>query len=319
MTSYESHQVAWETQASVRTKSRVILQSPGHDLFPIVKQPICAHPLIQELGSAAIQYILVQTAYKFMANIALIETLVVNHITTKIANNDFHILFPEKMQLDSLTIIVDESYHAYVARDYIMQLKNLTQIDPIEARTRTGLSTAIAQVDNSLSALAKEALELIAVCIAENSITQYLGQLMRSPDINNEFSQVTSDHLKDEGRHAIFFGKVLEFYWEAISECVKAEVAPVVPIFIENYLKFEDQKEYDRKILQALGLSERSVEKILHDTYVEYHKNLFLINPVARNVIKFIEKCGLLGHLTMRRAFDEYSSAQSNEPVNLNK
>src|SRR6056297_2995018 len=120
--SIEKLQTQWEGRATVRARPRRLLPDSNGYFFPKSRQPLCFHPLIQTLGSDAIDFILIQSAYKFMWDIAQIETNIVNEVAEKIANNRYPIPFPESLTFSALTVLVDESYHAYVARDFMNQL-----------------------------------------------------------------------------------------------------------------------------------------------------------------------------------------------------
>ena len=126
-----SLQHLWERRATVRSRpQRQLSENEGH-FYPISRQPLCSHPLVKNMGEDAIQFILIQSAYKFMWDIAQIETRLVNNVAEKIANDRFTVKFPEGMKFNGLTVLVDESYHAYVARDFMHQLYGATKVSPI--------------------------------------------------------------------------------------------------------------------------------------------------------------------------------------------
>ncbi|MDF3054350.1 MAG: hypothetical protein K0Q74_257 [Gammaproteobacteria bacterium] len=303
-TPYKSHQAIWETHSSVRKKPRAIVFEEDC-YYPIQKQPLCIHPFMQKLGDQAVNYVLIQSAYRFMFNIARIETDIINVAATKIANNALHVKFPDEMCLDAYTIIVDEAYHAYVAFDFILQMKTVTGIMPlVDENEKSALCCAINHIAPTLEGKLKESFELIAVCMAENSITHELAALMKMENINKAFEAVTSDHLRDEGRHSSYFAKILKYYWAQLDDAIKDKLVFILPIFLEKYIASDDEEKFSNKILQSLFLSDADINQILMDTYFPYGEgNLFQVSPVAKNVLALFEKCHLLDHPGMREVF----------------
>lgn len=293
---YKSHQSQWEQAASVRTKPKIVLtKDEKGPWYPIEKQPICIHSLIQDLGQEAIEFILIQSAYRFMQGIAEIETVVVNRIAMAIANNDFHIPFTQQHSLDALTVIIDETYHAYVANDFILQLEHVSGVPPLPATNQTSLTKAVDRFANELNTPAKSSFELIAVCLAENSITNALGGLLNDVEIHPGFLQVTRDHLADEGRHSVFFTNVLSYYWQHVSTPIRQEIAHILPYFIHDYLIDEEQWQYNIRILEALGLNASQIEIVLTESCIDYKDTSLLhFNPMLKPILHVLRKTQVL-------------------------
>jgi hypothetical protein len=122
--SYRSKVDRWDKVASVRSRPRRFIgenNTAGY-YYPIARQPLCIHPLVQGRGEEDIKFILIQTAYKFMRDIAFVETEIINNTAQKIYSNRFSFKFPLELRLDILSVIIDEAYHAYVALDFIHHL-----------------------------------------------------------------------------------------------------------------------------------------------------------------------------------------------------
>lgn len=76
---------------------------------------------------------MIQSLYKYSNDIASIETRVVNEIILKaISDNIEGTSLTDNQKLSLYTIMIDESYHAYVAFDAMMQIRKETNIKPLE-------------------------------------------------------------------------------------------------------------------------------------------------------------------------------------------
>lgn len=215
----------WEKNSTVRNRPRRLLINDGSKyFFPITEQPLCLHPLIDSLGEETKHYVLVQSAYVFMQNIFINETEVVSKIARKIIQGKTQISFPEEMYQNLLTVIIDETYHAYVANDFIHQVSNATKMKPIGFSEESSLTRAIHLIKNTLPPHCRFLFEIIAVCIAENSITKELIVTIKDPEVNSFFNEINIDHLADEGRHCGIFFELLAHLWKEMTEDIKKKV-----------------------------------------------------------------------------------------------
>lgn len=303
---YSSYQHHWERRATVRSRPRrLLIKNEGH-FFPLSRQPLCCHQLVKLLGDSAIAFILIQSAYKFMWDIALIETKIVNEVAEKIANDGFSIHFPSPLKCDALTVLVDESYHAYVARDFMAQLESLTNIPPIDAVAEpTGLYIALQQCFERLSPKHRELFQLVAISIAENSITSDLVALNKDgdDDINSVFYQVNQDHMVDEARHSKIFEAILRYTWSVMSVEERMSIANELPRFLREYLDIRYQRAFNRAILEDLGLQQEDIEQVINDTHIEYTDNFQMVNPIVSNVIQFFTRAGIFESEAIREIF----------------
>ena len=73
-------QEKWESRATVRSRPRNVFDSSNSGYFyPMSRQPIAIHPLLQKMGDEAIQFLLIQSLYKYSNDISKIETKIVNN------------------------------------------------------------------------------------------------------------------------------------------------------------------------------------------------------------------------------------------------
>ena len=127
---YQSNLPIWDRKSSIRSRPRRILkpEQKTEYFYPLSRQPLAIHPLIKVRGEEAVRFVLTHTVYKFMHDIAVLETEVVNKGALIIAHDHLKLNFPQAMRHDALSIIIDEAYHAYVAIDYLKQVEEITGI-----------------------------------------------------------------------------------------------------------------------------------------------------------------------------------------------
>lgn len=86
---------------------------------------------------------MIQSLYKFINDVVIFETEIVDKTARSIAKDNFAIRFPFACRYDAMTVVVDEDYHALVAMDFMQQTIALTGIQPIELPLEIELSRAI--------------------------------------------------------------------------------------------------------------------------------------------------------------------------------
>ncbi|XVN43555.1 MAG: diiron oxygenase [Candidatus Rickettsia vulgarisii] len=249
ITQYKSNFVIWDRKASIRSRPRRILEETEklQSFFPISRQPIAIHPIIQKMGQSTISYILIQTVYKFMHDIAILETEMVNKGALIVANDHLNINFPAELRHDASSIIIDEAYHAYVAIDYINQVKQLTGVQPIEVLKKTSVINAVNFIKSKLDQALHDKFELIAVCIGEHVLTKDLISIGKDQNVGEFFQNIMADHVLDEGRHANIFAFILQYFWNWLPTQNKDILGPILLEFMREYLRLDIQQEYDKK------------------------------------------------------------------------
>lgn len=304
---YTSKLPQWNKFSSVRSRPRRLLEGNPRDYFyPIQRKPICAHPLVQKLGEDKIQFILLQSAYKFMQDIAFVEVQLINNTATKIYNGSLRYVFPTSIRYDLLSIIVDESYHAYVALDFIDQLQRHTEIKMLDTSIEVELLQSIEKFIHLFSENdSREVFEIIAICIGENTLTKELFNIKSSSNINKIFHHVMSDHMIDEGRHSDIFSIILRELWQRIPETFKLKIAEILPEFIIDYLKPDLHIRFDRLLLNAVGLNDTETQQVINETYTEHSsKTLKMKNPIFENIIKVLTRARLFEHQPTKLQFE---------------
>ena len=86
---------SWYKHAAIRTKDPILLKTDSTlPLFPEELLPLCQHPLIAESQNLAKEYILTQTCYKYLQEICITETDVVNPTSLNIAYGNVPVQLP---------------------------------------------------------------------------------------------------------------------------------------------------------------------------------------------------------------------------------
>lgn len=308
MHEYKSYIDDWDNNASVRSKPRKLIieeDLEGKLLYPTARQPILAHPIILKQSEEVRNYILIQSMYKYLNDIANIEKDVINNCCYKICKNRFNIKFPASVRQDALSIIIDESYHAYVALDFMMQVEDLTKIAAISLPEITSLSLTLGMLLEELPEQQRYNFELISICIAEHALTTDLIAVARSKEISRQFYFLMHDHVMDEARHASFFSNLLKNFWGALDNESHTILGSKLPKLIIGYFDPKIQKVFDRKILEETNeLSEEEIEKIINDTHFEENSGVGDNNIIKNQMINLLKSAGVLDHQYTREQFE---------------
>lgn len=286
----------WDRYASVRSHPRKKFTLEGDNatryFYPPNKQLILLHPLVDALGEEAKQFILIQSLYKYSNDIEMTETEVVNPMASLIANDRLPLTFDVQLQQIATSILTDESYHALVASDSISQVEELTKVAPISLIMETELSRAIKQIKKQLPSTYHLIFELIAVCVAENTLTKELVYMQDDKDVNTVFQHIVKEHLVDEARHSAYFQYILQETWRMIDEDSKQAMIEIIPPFLSLYLGNNLQKEFDKNILVSLHFTAAQIEQIINDTHQGF--KVTKDHPMIKNILIHFDRAGLL-------------------------
>lgn len=303
---YEGRSPHWEKTSSIRVRPRRVFkrQSIEEHLYPPSRQPLVFHPLVKTMGLIAIDTVLVHALYKFLNDIAHLETEIVCGTVLRVAGGATAMALPSPLRRDLLSVIVDEGYHAYVAVDVIDQVRALTGIEPIDLPREIQLGKAMAASRAELRPEDRDNFDLIAVCIAENSLTSELLNINRESGLNPTYHQVNGDHMVDEVRHSLIFRDVLKQLWRGLEASARIRLGSHLPVFIARYLASDIQRDFDRRILESLGMTADDTDRVIADTHLnlplaEYRK----VNPIVDRISALLDECGLFNDTAVAGAF----------------
>ncbi|ATE80346.1 MULTISPECIES: diiron oxygenase [Pseudomonas] len=302
---YQSFADAWESRATIRTRPRRVLENDDKLIYPLSRQPLVLSETFLRECPEQRDFALVQTLYKFINDVVIFETEIVDKTARSIAKNRFSVAFPFACRYDAMTVVVDEDYHALVAMDFMQQTVAMTGITPIELPDEIELSRAIPAAVALAPEHLRSAVELICVAIAENTVTGDVAAFAKDDTVKQSIKGLMADHLLDEGRHSGFWSRLVRIYWHTASEDDRQCIAQILPVFIGHYLTNDIQKSFDFRLIDALQISD-VVRQALKS---EVSGLAFPINrhhPLVANIVRFFRSSSLLDSPCVQSALSDY-------------
>ncbi|SNY15371.1 MULTISPECIES: diiron oxygenase [unclassified Pseudomonas] len=302
---YQSFADAWETRATIRTRPRRVLEDDERLIYPLSRQPLVLSETFLRECPQQRDFALVQTLYKFINDVVIFETEIVDKTARSIAKNRFAVAFPFACRYDAMTVVVDEDYHALVAMDFMQQTVAMTGIEPIELPTEIELSRAIPAAVALAPEHLRSAVELICVAIAENTVTGDVAAFARDDTVKPSIKGLMADHLLDEGRHSSFWARMVRIYWHTANDADRETIAQILPVFIGHYLTNDIQKSFDLRLIDALPVSE-AVRRSLKDEMAGLAFPINRHHPLVGNIVRFFHNSSLLDTPCVQHALRDY-------------
>ncbi len=305
---YLSFAEAWEGRATIRTRPRRIVENDEKLIYPLSRQPLVLSETFTRECPHLRDFALIQSLYKFINDVVIFETEIVDKTARSIAKDNFAIRFPFACRYDAMTVVVDEDYHALVAMDFMQQTIALTGIQPIQLPSEIELSRAIPAALALAPDHLRSAVELICVAIAENTVTSDVAAFARDDTVKQSIKGLMADHLLDEGRHSGFWARLVRIYWNAAPDEDRAVIARIMPAFIAQYLTNDIQKSFDFVLIEHLAVVE-PIKQALRD---ETQAMCFPINrhhPLVGNIVRFFKTSSMLDSTCVQRALADYLPA----------
>jgi hypothetical protein len=302
---YQSFADAWESRATIRTRPRRVLENDDKLIYPLSRQPLVLSETFLHQCPEQRDFALVQTLYKFINDVVIFETEIVDKTARSIAKNRFAFEFPFACRYDAMTVVVDEDYHALVAMDFMQQTIALTGITPIELPEEIELSRAIPAAVALAPEHLRSAVELICVAIAENTVTGDVAAFAKDDTVKQSIKGLMADHLLDEGRHSGFWARLVRIYWHSAGADDRQCIAQILPVFIGHYLTNDIQKSFDFRLIDALQINDAA----RHALKNEVSALAFPINrhhPLVVNIVRFFHSSSLLDSPCVQTALSDY-------------
>ncbi|MFJ2467386.1 diiron oxygenase [Pseudomonas sp. NPDC087615] len=302
---YQSFAEAWESRATIRTRPRRVLEDDQRLIYPLSRQPLVLCDTFLRECPQQRDFALVQTLYKFINDVVIFETEIVDKTARSIAKNRFAVPFPFACRYDAMTVVVDEDYHALVAMDFMQQTVAMTGIEPIQLPDEIELSRAIPAAVALAPEHLRSAVELICVAIAENTVTGDVAAFARDDTVKPSIKGLMADHLLDEGRHSSFWARMVRIYWHTAGQADRETIAQILPVFIEHYLTNDIQKSFDLRLIDALPINDAT----RHSLKSEMAGLAFPINrhhPLVGNIVKLFHNSSLLDTPCVQHALHDY-------------
>lgn len=302
---YQSFADAWETRATIRTRPRRVLEDDERLIYPLSRQPLVLSETFLRECPQQRDFALVQTLYKFINDVVIFETEIVDKTARSIAKNRFAVAFPFACRYDAMTVVVDEDYHALVAMDFMQQTVAMTGIEPIELPAEIELSRAIPAAVSLAPEHLRSAVELICVAIAENTVTGDVAAFARDDTVKPSIKGLMADHLLDEGRHSSFWARMVRIYWHTASDADRETIAQILPVFIGHYLTNDIQKSFDLRLIDALPVSD-AVRRSLKNEMAGLAFPINRHHPLVGNIVRFFHNSSLLDTPCVQHALRDY-------------
>ncbi|AWM89602.1 aminobenzoate oxygenase [Pseudomonas sp. 31-12] len=302
---YQSFADAWESRATIRTRPRRVLENDDKLIYPLSRQPLVLSETFLRECPEQRDFALVQTLYKFINDVVIFETEIVDKTARSIAKNRFAVAFPFACRYDAMTVVVDEDYHALVAMDFMQQTVAMTGITPIRLPDEIELSRAIPAAVALAPEHLRSAVELICVAIAENTVTGDVAAFAKDDTVKQSIKGLMADHLLDEGRHSGFWSRMVRIYWHTASEDDRQLIAKILPVFIGHYLTNDIQKSFDFRLIESLQISDATRQALKN----EISGMAFPINrhhPLVANIVRFFHSSSLLDSPCVQDALSDY-------------
>lgn len=310
---YESFADTWEERATIRTRPRRELEDDHRLLYPLSRLPLVLTATFQRECAHLRDFALVQGLYKFINDVVIFETEIVDRTARAIAKDRFGVRFPFACRYDAMTVAVDEDYHALVAMDFMQQAIALTGIEPVLLPAEIELSLAIPAALALVPDHLRDALELICVGIAENTLTNDVAAFARDDSVKPSIKGLMADHLLDEGRHSGFWVRLTRIYWRQAPEADRQLIATVLPVFIRHYLTNDIQKTFDLQLIAALDIAE-SVAAALREEVAGMDWPIGSQHPLLGNILRFFRNSSLLDSACVQEALADYLPSPRREP-----
>ena len=302
---YQSFADAWESRATIRTRPRRVLEDDERLIYPLSRQPLVLSETFLRECPQQRDFALVQTLYKFINDVVIFETEIVDKTARSIAKDRFAVPFPFACRYDAMTVVVDEDYHALVAMDFMQQTVAMTGIEPIRLPDEIELSRAIPAAVALAPEHLRSAVELICVAIAENTVTGDVAAFARDDSVKPSIKGLMADHLLDEGRHSSFWARMVRIYWYTANAADRETIAQILPVFIGHYLTNDIQKAFDLRLIDALPVSE-ATRRSLKDEMAGLAFPINRHHPLVGNIVKFFHNSSLLDAPCVQHALRDY-------------
>ena len=221
----------------------------------------------------------------------------------RIASDAFSYRFPTVYKNIALTVAVDESYHALVARDYMTDVETVTGLQPLPMPEGTDLRRAAAAAKALLPYQLRDGFDIITVSIAENTLTREIVELLRGQPDETPFGLTLREHLADEAQHCGYFLRLLRLYWSSLEDDERDALSEHLVPFIKTYLSTGTAEVFERSMLEAVGFSRDAAGHIVADVYGGF--SLATWHPMLASITDLLRGARILAHPAVSQSFAE--------------
>lgn len=277
----------WHQRASVRSRPSRDDDS-GHAglYFPPELFTPAGHPLVQELGPAAVDDLLIQRLYSYLSFTVELEEVAVIPVTSSLGRGLVQMELTTAMRSDAMKISTDEAYHSLFTFDLMTQITERTGVIP--DLPATPFIRPVAEfAPEGLSALSAALLPVMFAVVTETAITGILSGMPQDTRLPAIVRDVIRDHAEDEGRHHVYFRDLLRRNWPRLGPVQQRELGTIIPSMIAQFLA-PDVRQAHRLLLGA-GLRPAQAGAVLEDCYPRAERVRITQKASAQTVGYFLE------------------------------
>jgi len=296
------YQEKWESRGSIRTRPRKFIDfnQKGY-FFPENKQPLLLNSDIINLGQEVKETVLLQSFYKYLDDIVNLEIKLINSVCNKLIYSDLIVNYNDEVKLNAYTIIIDEYYHVYIARDMLLQLDRYFPKLQKFTYQESDACKAVALIKNQLGRNYHDIFEIIAVCIFETTLVRELVEYFNSKTIHPSVKCYINDHMNDEARHYTFFYDLLCYTWKNLPEDYKENIGKYLASFIKLYLNINSDKAFNLNLLNSILQDKERSTDIIENLYKGFDITPEI--PIVKNVLSVLKKSELLENTWVKSSF----------------
>jgi hypothetical protein len=314
----------WEQKSTVRTgkRSRLDKAMISKIEFPHAIKQFLQYPEVKALTQAELQPFYLQALCNMLYTVAQSEVNFVTDQCGKLANNDLGIELSSSIKQVAIAIGTDEMYHAFAARELLSDIEELTGVIP-EVLQKTSAKTQREDLVNSnkqakdlltpveyLKNAVHEKLERVAettlLCISENAVVDDLIEMAKGYQADNPVAIYNREHIHDEGRHKVFFQRLLKYIWGALLEEDRICLGQAIAGYYEQYFKplsYDELVQVTSKHLQKLTLSEDVIQSIAPQIANAKAKQPLHEKDFIQNPMRLMAFAGVSDHPPTRELF----------------
>ncbi len=301
---FQEYQLKWESRSSVRTRPRKPIDfACVGNFFPIDKQVLFLLHEVDVLNDQARQDILLLSFCKYLNDIITLETDYIYNACYSIMHKNFPFAYSNLAKLNANTVIIDEYYHVYIARDLLLQIQTQFPHLPDLKINFSDAISAIEAIKESLSEEHRDVFEILAVCIFETTLVRELVTYFDSPNIHPTIKYYINDHMNDEAKHFGFFYEIFCYTWKNLPEDYRQSIGLQLGRFVTMYLNVESDIAFNTQLLSWILGDEQKAKVLVAGLYQGFKISSEI--PIVKNVLNVLDKSGVLSHDIVRRGFVE--------------
>lgn len=296
----------WHERALVRTAEQIKFPD-GYvfdTAFPVAMKPLLGHPLVAGMDPDSLRFLCVQYFYKYMQEICVTETEVVNPAALAIANNASVRDFSHEAQTAAYTVMVDEAYHSFAARMFAASIAQSTGIPRVATAATSRWQLALKAARHLVPRQQWTLAEFLACCVSESTFTSEIVVAAKIDDCDPKFRTLMRDHLSDEGRHCSYFKELLTLFWKDATETEIAASALILPVIYTTLFNEDIDRKFDKYLLACAGLRRAEIERVFAECGSQ-HASLGKEDRVVQS-FAFLKGTGILTNAVVKRSFQQH-------------